>query len=229
MIRFLILIYLFVMAASAQARREPGAIDVHSHIMTDEYLESLRRHDALMADGYPLPAWSEEAHLAFMDSAGIDRSVLTLSSPQPWYGDVAESRAVIRSVNEAMAAAKRRNPDRFLWCAALPQPDVEACVAEAVYALDSLKADGVKLATNVGGQYLGDPALEPLMRVLNDRKAVVILHPVKPEPVNDSVFTGGPIFVYEYPAETTRAVLNMIAHDVSPLNPDNQITNFIVR
>lgn len=191
-----------------------GIVDVHSHIMTDEYLDCLRRHNALMEDGYPLPSWSEKGHIAFMDSAGIGMSVLALSSPQPWFGDAGESVKAIRSVNEAMAKAKSNHPDRFLWCAALPQPDVEASIAEAVYALDSLGADGIKLATSAGGVYLGDPELDPLMQVLNERKAVIMLHPVKPDGLPDSVFTSGPAFVYEYPVETTRAVLNMIAHNV---------------
>lgn len=219
----LLIIFSLFMTVFTSAAHDNGAVDAHSHIMTDDYIECLKRHGALMADGYPLPTWSEEAHLAFMDSAGISKSVLSLSSPQPWFGDAEESKAVIRSVNEAMAAAKRNYPNRFLWCAALPQPDVQACIDEAVYAFDVLKADGVKLATNVAGQYLGDPVLDPLMKTLNDRKAVVILHPVKPSPVNDSVFTGGPIFVYEYPAETTRAVLNMIAHDVMVRYPDIKV------
>ncbi|MDE5568579.1 MAG: amidohydrolase, partial [Muribaculaceae bacterium] len=155
--------------------------------------------------------------------AGIERSVLTLSSPQAWFGNLEDSRRVIRSVNENMAEAKRNHPDRFLWCAALPQPDVEASVDEAVYALDSLGADGIKLATSVDGIYLGDPIYEPLMKVLDERKAVVILHPVKPNPVNESTFTGGAIFVYEYPAETTRAVLNMMAHNVMTRYPDIKV------
>ena len=218
-----LILYSLLMSVTAVSANESGIVDVHSHIMTEEYIASLGSHNALMDDGYPLPDWSEDAHIAFMDSAGISKSVLTLSSPQPWFGDVDESRAVIRSVNEAMASAKSHHPDRFLWCAALPQPDVDACIAEAVYALDSLKADGIKLATNVAGQYLGDPELDPLMKTLNDRKAVLIIHPVKPVPVNDSVFTGGPIFVYEYPAETTRAVINMIAHDVMVRYPDIKV------
>ena len=61
------------------------------------------------------------------------------------------------------------------------------------------------------------------MKVLDERKAVVILHPVKPNPVNESTFTGGPIFVYEYPAETTRAVLNMVAHNVMTRYPDIKV------
>ncbi|MDE6318016.1 MAG: amidohydrolase [Muribaculaceae bacterium] len=199
------------------------ALDVHSHVVTDDYLTYLADNNALMEDGYPLPSWDVQSHMAFMDSVGIERSVLTLSSPQPWFGNVEDSRRVIRSVNEAMGESKRNYPDRFLWCAALPQPDIEASIAEAVYALDSLNADGVKLATSVGGVYLGDPSYDPLMEVLDERGAVVILHPVKPDPINESTFTGGPIFVYEYPAETTRAVLNMIAHNVMTRYPNIKI------
>lgn len=202
-----------------QSQNKIPAIDVHSHVVTDDYLQYLADHDALMEDGYPLPSWDEASHLAFMDSVGIGRSVLTLSSPQPWFGNIEESRKVIRSVNEMMSATKRNHPDRFLWCAALPQPDIDASIAEAVFALDSLGADGIKLATSVDGIYLGDPIYDPLMQVLDERGAVVILHPVKPNPVNESTFAGGPIFVYEYPAETTRAVLNMVAHNVMTRYP----------
>ena len=89
------------------AQTNLSAIDVHSHIVTDRYLKYLADNDALMADGYPLPSWDENSHLAFMDSAGIARSILTLSSPQPWFGNTDASRKVIRSVNERMAEAKR--------------------------------------------------------------------------------------------------------------------------
>ena len=196
------------------------AVDVHSHIITDDYISLMKKHDALMEDGYPLPSWDEKKHLDFMDSAGIGVSVLTLSSPQPWFGNTDESCRAIRSINETLADVKSRNPDRFLWCAALPQPDMEESVREALFAIDSLDADGIKLATSVDGKYLGDPLYEPLMKALNDRAAVVILHPVKPRPLDESVFTSGPAFVYEYPVETTRAVLNMVAHNVMTRYPD---------
>ena len=218
---------LFVAALSAvlnlRAQMNTPAIDVHSHVVTDAYLKYLADNNALMEDGYPLPSWDEQSHMAFMDSVGIDRSVLTLSSPQPWFGSLEDSCKVIRAVNERMAEAKRNNPDRFLWCAALPQSDIEASIDEAVFALDSLGADGIKLATSVGGVYLGDPVYDPLMKALDEHEAVVILHPVKPEPVNENTFTGGPIFVYEYPAETTRAVLNMIAHNVMTRYPNIKV------
>jgi len=206
-----------------QAQQPVAPADIHSHIVTKKYTDYLYANNADMEDGYPLPAWSAEEHLRFMDEAGIAWSVLTMPSPQPFFGNAQEAAKIIRSINEEAWRTREQYPDRFKFCAALPLPDVDLAIEEAVYALDTLKADGIKLATNSRGQYLGDPALEPLMQVLNERKATVIIHPHKPTPVQDDVFTGRPIFVYEYPAETTRAVLNMIAHDVSVRYPDLKI------
>ena len=78
------------------AKSDIKAIDVHSHVVTDEYLKYLDENNALLEDGYPLPSWDEESHMAFIDSTGIERSVLTLSSPQPWFGNLDESRMVAR-------------------------------------------------------------------------------------------------------------------------------------
>ena len=115
---------------------------------------------------------------------------------------------------EYCARLKETYPGKFKFCAALPLPDVEAAIEEAIYALDTLGADGVKLATNSRGQYIGDEALDPLMEVLNRRNVVVIIHPHKPTPVNDGIIATAPLAVYEYPAETTRAVVNMISRNV---------------
>lgn len=200
--------------APATAQERDMVIDVHSHILDSGYIECLRQHDALTEEGFPLPSWSAEKQLEWMDEAGIRTAVLTLAAPQPYFGDTEESARVIRQSNEAAAKAKADHPGRFLFCAALPLPDVDAAVREAVYALDTLKADGVKLATNARGQYLGAPELDTLMAVLNERHAVVILHPHKPDPMNMQVMRQTPLAMEEYLAETTRAVANMITRNV---------------
>lgn len=191
-----------------------GVIDVHSHLITPEYLASLKSHGALLDEGFPLPAYNVEDHLEWMNQAGVQTSVLTLAAPQPFYGDGAESARVIRETNLSAARIKAEHPGRFAWCAALPLPDVGLAVKEAIYALDTLGADGVKLATNACGQYLGDEALDTLFAVLNQRNAVVILHPHRPEPVNSSVMSQTPLAMQEYLSETTRAVANMITRNV---------------
>lgn len=195
------------------------AFDVHSHIIVPEYTRTLKAHGAELEEAFPLPSWDAARHVAFMDSAGISTAVLTMPAPQPYFGDAAECARCIRLVNEAAARAKREYPGRFLFCASLPLPDVPSAIREAVYALDTLKADGVKLATNSRGQYLGDEALEPLMKVLDERGAVIIIHPHRPTPYQESTAKATPLPMYEYPAETTRAVVNMLAHNVPARYP----------
>ena len=185
-----------------------GVIDVHSHIITPEFLSALESEWRLMDEGFPLPKYNADAHLKWMDEAGVQTSVLTLAAPHP------TSAKVVRSTNEAAAKLKQEHPGRFLFCAALPLPDVDAAIREAIYALDTLKADGIKLATNVEGQYLGAPELDTLFSVLNERKAVIILHPHRPEPVNRQVMQQTPLAMQEYLSETTRAVSNMISRNV---------------
>ena len=185
-----------------------GVIDVHSHIVTPEFLSALDGEGRLMDEGFPLPKYDAEAHLKWMDEVGIETSVLTLAAPQP------SSAKVVRQTNEAAAKLRQEHPERFMFCAALPLPAVDAAIREAIYALDTLKADGIKLATNAGGQYLGAPELDTLFSVLNERKAVVILHPHRPEPVNRQVMQQTPLAMQEYLSETTRAVSNMISRNV---------------
>ena len=197
--------------------------DVHCHMIPESYMESLKAHGMEMDEGFPIPAWSAGEHLKFMDEAGIQTSVLTMPAPQPYFGDGNESAGICRSFNEEAAALKSLHPGRFLFCAALPLPDVDKAIQEARYALEVLGADGVKLASNSCGQYLGDPKLDPLMEYLNSRKAVIITHPHKPSAVNGQLVSAVPLASYEYLAETTRAILNMVAHDVLVRYPDLKV------
>ena len=198
-------------------------IDLHSHAITKGYLDYIKANGADMDEGFPIPAWDAEQHIAFMDNAGIQTAVLTMPAPQPWFGDAEASAAICRNYNEECAALKARYPGRFLFCAALPLPDVDAAIREALYALDTLKADGIKLATNVNGQYLGVPELDTLFSVLNERGAVVILHPHRPEPVNRQVMQQTPLAMQEYLSETTRAVANLISRNVLARYPQVKV------
>ena len=211
-IRTTIIATLFATMMQAQ-----GVIDMHSHIITPEFMSALDKEGRLLDEGFPLPKWDAEAQLKWMDEAGIHTSVLTLAAPQP------TSAKVVRATNEAAAKLKYEHPDRFRFCAALPLPDVDAAIEEARYALDVLSADGIKLATNVNGQYLGAPELDTLFSFLNERKAVVILHPHCPNPVNKQVMQQTPLAMQEYLSETTRAVSNMISRNVLARYPNVKV------
>ena len=214
-------------------------VDVHTHIIIPEYMEVLKAHGAELEETFPLPEWDAGRHITFMDNAGIRTAVLTMPAPQPYYGDAKESAEMpapqpyygdteesaecIRCVNEVSAKVKQDYPGSFKFCAALPLPDVDAAIREAIYALDTLGADGVKLATNSRGQYLGDEELDPLMKVLDERNAVITIHPHRPTPYPEEIIATTPLAMYEYPAETTRAVVNMLARNVLVRYPNLKV------
>lgn len=223
MMRLVIIIGVVLSVWFADWAAAQQIVDVHCHNIMSGYMEMLKKHDAALEETFPLPEWNVDAHLAFMEKAGIGCSVLSMPAPQPYFGDTGECRRIIREYNEYCAALKKKYPGKFKFCAALPLPDVNAAIDEAVYALDTLGADGIKLATNSRGQYIGDEALDPLMEVLHKRNAVVIIHPHKPNPVNDTIISTAPLAVYEYPAETTRAVVNMISRNVLVRYPNLKV------
>ena len=68
----------------------------------------------------------------------------------------------------------------------------------------------------MGGIYLGDPLFDTVMEEWNRRKALVIIHPCRARKRPENVITGTVSAIYEYPADTTRAVLNMIANKIQP-------------
>lgn len=209
-----------IMLAITQPLKAQQAIDIHCHNVFPEFISFLDSKGVSMEETFPLPHWDVEAHLRFMDEAGIATSVLSMPAPQPYYGNIEECRRQIREYNDRTAQLKAQYPGKFMFCASLPLPDVNAAIDEAKYALDTLGADGIKLATNSRGQYLGDAELDSLMKVLDERNAVVILHPHRPVPVNEGIISTTPLAIYEYPAETTRAVVNMIANNVPARYPN---------
>jgi predicted TIM-barrel fold metal-dependent hydrolase/quinol monooxygenase YgiN len=206
-------------AAFAADVTPPPAADVHCHFTTPDYLAALEAHGAAMDELYPVPAWSPEALASFLDEAGIGFAVLTSVAPHPHFGDAAESAVLCRSINDQAARLAAADPERLAWCATLPLPSVKEAVAEAVRALDELGATGVKLPTNARGLYLGDPALDPLMATLDERGAVAVLHPHRPEPFDAKLADGLPLAMYEYPAETTRALARLFARNVPARYP----------
>lgn len=52
------------------------------------------------------------------------------------------------------------------------------------------------------------------MEVLNERGAVIITHPHKPATNNETLTSVVPLASYEYLAETTRAILNMVGQNI---------------
>lgn len=182
-------------------------IDTHQHMLPDFFWRETENPDAPVGGLAPLQ-WSPEAMLSFMDDAGIDAAVLSVSTPGVHTGNSERARSLARRCNDFAAGLVQRRPDRIGSFACVPLPDVDASLEELAYALDVLRLDGVVLFTNAGGVYLGDRALEPVFDELNRRNAVVFVHP-NPSPDAVAHSLGLPDNLLDFPTDTNRAVAQM--------------------
>jgi 6-methylsalicylate decarboxylase len=153
----------------------PVTIDVHHHILPDFFWRETN-DSAHPVGGIAPPPWDEAGTLGFMDDAGIDVAITSISTPGVHVGDDARARSLARRCNEFSASLIQRWPDRFGGYAALPLPDVDGALAELAYADDVLNLDGVVLFSNSNGVYLGDDRFKPLFEELERRRAVVFVH-----------------------------------------------------
>jgi len=182
-------------------------IDTHHHILPDFFWrETNDSHDPV--GGLAPLQWSKEAMISFMDDAGIDVAVMSVSTPGVHLGDSEKARSLARRCNEFAAELVHARPDRFASFACLPLPDIDASLEELAHALDVLRLDGVVLFTNSRGVYLGDATLEPVFAELERRKSVVFVHP-NPSPDAAAHSLGLPDNLLDFPADTNRAVAQM--------------------
>ncbi|MBR3499083.1 MAG: amidohydrolase [Selenomonadaceae bacterium] len=197
------------MNADAAEIFSAGRIDFHAHAILPSYVDALKKLkiDAAAEEGFPLPKWNVESHLQFMEDAGIDFTVLSMATPH------ISDKSAARAINEEFAELCRRFPKKFGFVATLPLPHVEGSIEEFNYATKKLGALGVKVASNSDGVYLGDERLDPIFSALNEKNSLVIIHPSPARQLpRAGVVTGKVMALFEYPVDTTRAVLNMPAN-----------------
>jgi predicted TIM-barrel fold metal-dependent hydrolase len=144
-----------------------------------------------------------------MDANAIAASVLSVSQPGVHFGDSTAARRLARQCNDYFAELRDAFPRRFGAFGVTPLPDVDGAAAEAVHALDVLKLDGIGLLASYGETFLGDEMFDPLLTVLNERGAVVFVHP-NLHPSSRALDLKLPGFLVEFPFDTTRAAVNLI-------------------
>src|SRR6201988_3532684 len=107
-------------------------VDLHHHVIPDFYWKA-SSEDGNAAGGITPPRWSLAGAIAYLDEAGIDAAVPSISTPGVHFGDDVEARKLARQVNEYLAGIKNDRPDRFGAFATLPLPDVESALEQTAY------------------------------------------------------------------------------------------------
>jgi len=193
-------------------------IDTHHHLIPPDYRKALQKAGIDEAGGRALPDWSPEASLQTMAELGIGTAILSVSTPGTTFlPEPADAAALARDLNGYTAELVAAQPDRFGFFATVPMPNIDESVAEAVRALDELKADGVVLLANNAGVYLGQEGQEALFTALNDRSAVVFIHPAElPGPTVPGVAP----FAADFLLDTTRAAYLLVRNGIRSRYPD---------
>jgi aminocarboxymuconate-semialdehyde decarboxylase len=173
-------------------------VDVHCHMGSPEAEAMVRSHRSA-SPGAPRTAVSAktrevnrrqvervagqlngiEARIADMDRLGVDVQVISPSPGQYYYDTEPDvGRQAARRINEAIAEAVGRRPDRLVGMGTVPLQAPELAVAELKRLVTELDLRGVEICTNVNGKDLSDPQLRPFFAAAETLGVVVFIHPM---------------------------------------------------
>ncbi|HJS74487.1 MAG TPA: amidohydrolase family protein [Vicinamibacteria bacterium] len=179
------------------------AIDVHTHMLHQDWLALLKRRGGprytvapvgrfdgvIHLDGTPfmtpLPEMFDyDLRIRNMDRARVDVAVVSLTCPNVYWGDAATSLEAARILNDDMASAQRSYPDRIRFFASLPWQHPALAVEELARACGE-GAVGVMVLANVDGRSLTDEAFSPIWKAADDAALPVLVHPTAPPGVRE--------------------------------------------
>ena len=173
-------------------------IDIHTHMFGESGLKMLNEHggptysagtlsdgrDYLIEKGAAACALEKEAfdydaRIEAMNQHGIDISIVSLTSPNVyWGGEEISSRTAILA-NDEMAAGQRAYPDRIRWFASIPFEYPEAAIQELHRAVE-IGAVGVMATASINGRHLIDPLFAPVWAEIDKLELPVLIHPTAP-------------------------------------------------
>ena len=154
-----------------------------------------------------------ELRLQQMDEAGLDMQVLSFAHPS--IQDLEPEAAVFwsKKMNDKLAEAIKKYPDRFSGFARIPFQDPAAAVEEVKRAVEELGLKGIKTDSNVRGEYLDDKKYWPIFAEAERLDVPFYLHPR--EPSRDMLkpylsYQGLPGSMWGYGAETGLHAVRLI-------------------
>jgi uncharacterized protein len=131
-----------------------------------------------------------EGRLKSMDEAGITVQVLSNAGPGPDLLPGADGIALAREVNDHLAAAIAKHPDRFAGFASLPLQSPDAAPAEFKRAVKELGFLGGMVNGTTEGRFLDHPSYDGLLATAVELDVPIYIHPhIPPEPVRTAYYS----------------------------------------
>jgi aminocarboxymuconate-semialdehyde decarboxylase len=91
-----------------------------------------------------------------------------------------DGKALVRYLNDQIAAMVERAPERFIGLGAVPLQDVDSGIRELEYAVKTLRFSGVEIASHVNGTSIGDARFEPFFAAAEQMGAAIFVHALRP-------------------------------------------------
>ncbi|MGH8987195.1 MAG: amidohydrolase family protein [Acidimicrobiales bacterium] len=151
--------------------------------------------------------------LGDMDATGIDRQVISLTSPGTQvFADPATATSVATLANDRLADACRAHPERFSGLTAIAPQDPGAAAEEIRRGHDQLGFCGVILNSHTNGEYFSDQRFWPILEAAEALDAPIYLHPNTPPrsmigPLLEAGLDGA---IYGFGVETGMHLLRII-------------------
>ena len=134
-----------------------------------------------------------EMRLKSMDETGITVQVLSNSGPGPDLLPGADGIALARELNDHLAAAVARHPDRFAGFASLPMQTPDAAGVELKRAVKELGFVGGMVNGTTEGRFLDHPSYDGLLAAAVELDVPIYIHPhLPPEPVRQAYYSDLP-------------------------------------
>jgi hypothetical protein len=131
-----------------------------------------------------------EIRLKSMDEAGVSVQVLSNAGPGPDLLPGADGIALAREINDHLAAAIARHPDRFAGFACLPLQSPDACPAELKRAVKELGFVGAMVNGTTEGRFLDHQSYDGLLAAAVELDVPIYIHPhIPPETVRQAYFS----------------------------------------
>jgi 5-carboxyvanillate decarboxylase len=187
---------------------DPGFLSLVGFYQTNQSERALAVNERLQDLG--------QRRLSDMDAAGIDRQILSLTSPGTQVFDTDRAVGFATLANDRLAAACRDHPDRFTGLTAIAPQDPAHAAKEIERGARQLGFKGVIINSHTRGEYLDDGKFWPIFEAAEALDMPIYLHPNTPpkamvQPLLDAGLDGA---IYGFAVETGMHLLRIITSGV---------------
>ena len=172
-------------------------VDFHNHFYPPQYLEAIQQGPSNVGitfdeDDNPVLHYPGDYNVIVpghriidfrrqvIEEAGVDKQVLTFTSPGTHIEPPEQSVRLARTVNDELAKIAAKRSEHFTALATLPLNDPDAAVVEFERATSELGFKGCMLYSNVNGTPLADERYWPLYERASAKETVFYIHPITP-------------------------------------------------